>query len=364
MNKTIEEKSKFKYGARRFFICAVVVVGIIILGILAACSPEGVAGSRDSTGQASKPEKILLTWEPTESTADFDSMRQVFADSIAEGAGVPCESVTTTDYNVAIESIISGKVHMASLGAYEYVEAHKKNPAVEIAFVLSNSEGKLDPTSYHSQVLVREEDADQYMSNGEYSIDGIEGKNYSFVSLSSTSGFIVPSNVYMKEFSRSSIDDFSESGRFFKNVLIAGSHVNSLFNLLRGEVDLASCDDTGTASFYNVESGANGEVGSVYVIRDGLDAPLDAFAGQRVVVVASFSVPAVPFCVNTDVVDKETLESIISYMCSKAVSDNPEIFLDVDSTTMTRYRKTSADIGFVPADDAYYDSFRQLIGED
>lgn len=351
--------------SRRQFLIdgTVAALSATTLGSLVGCAAPASSGS-GAASTVAKPETLLFEWEPTASTAQYDSMREVFAQAIAEGAGIPCESVGTTDYNVAIESLSAGKVHYASLGASEYVEVHKKNPAVEIAWVLSNKEGELDPVSYHSQVLCLEENAIQYMKDGAYSTENVKGKNYSFVSLSSTSGFVIPATIYKNEFGLGSTDDLSESSKFFNTVTMAGSHTNCLYNVLSGDSDLCSCDDTGAANNYTVVSGANGEVGSVYEIKAGLDAPMDEHAGKRLVVIESFAVPAVPFCVNTDVVDEETRKKVVDYMCSDAVSNNPEIFIDPsDTTTVSKWKKSSDKVGFVPADDSYYDDFRKLIGD-
>ena len=326
---------------------------------------EPKEGADGASQDVAKPEKIIFAWEPSNSTTEYENMREVFGEAIAEGAGVPCEILTTTDFNVTIESLSSGKAHMASLGASEYVEIHKKNPAVEVAFVLSDKEGKLNQVSYHSQVLCREEDVDQYKrADGTFSIDDIKGKDYAFVSLSSTSGFVIPATIFVSKFGMKNTDDFAESGGFFSTVTMAGSQVLSVYTLVNGDADLCSCDDTSASAAYNVVSGENGEVGTVYEIKEGLDGELANHAGKRLVCVESYPVPAVPFCVNTDFVPEDMRKDIVDYMCSSAVSDNPELFKDPsDKETVTKWKKTSDKVSFVPADDSYYDDFRQLIGE-
>lgn len=353
--------------SRRRFLAGTGAAGLTLAAgfALAGCSGgSGASGAASSSAKAAtKPDKIIFAWEPGASEGKYENMRDVFAECIAEGAGIPCEPMTTTDYNVCIESVNAGKAHMASLGAQEYCELHKKNPNVVVGFVLSDKNGDLNQVSYHSQVLCLRENVDKYRSGDGFSLDGIKGLNYSYVDLSSTSGCIIPSTVFASEFGGSA-DDYRESGKFFSTVLFGGSHVNSIYNVLTGDADLCSCDDTGAANNYNVISGANGEVGAVYAIKDGLDAPLDQYAGTELVCIASYAVPAVPFVINTSVVDDETANKIIDYMCSSAVSDNPELFKDPsDKDTVTKWTKSSDKIGFVRADDSYYDDFRKLIGE-
>lgn len=138
----------------------------------------------------------------------------------------------------------------------------------------------------------------------------------------------------------------------------------SVYALVSGDADLCSCDNTSAAAAYNVVSGENGQVGTVYEIKEGLEGELANYAGKRLVCVESYPVPAVPFCVNTDFVPVDMRQSIVDYMCSDAVSDNPELFKDPDDKqTVTKWKKTSDKVSFVPADDGYYDDFRALIGE-
>lgn len=368
---------------RQFLTVGGAFVGMAAVAGLAGCSSSGsssasAAASSAASGSASAsaasgksavaaPEKIVFAWEPGASEGKYENMRDVFAEAIAAGAGIPCEPMTTPDYNVCIEAVNSGQAPMASLGAQEYVELHKKNPAVEVAFVLSDKDGKLNQVSYHSQVLVSEENAAKYKNaKGEYELNEelMKGTNIAYVNQSSTSGCIIPSTVMSTEFGVANVDDMREPGKFFNNVIFGGSHVLAMYQVLTGDADVCTVDDTGAANNYKVVEGENGVVGSVYEIKADLEAPMDEFAGKRLVVIASYPVPAVPFVVNTDYVPADMVKNIVDYMCSSAVSDNPELFKDPkDEDTVTKWKKSSDKIGFVPADDSYYDEFRKLIGE-
>lgn len=333
---------------------------------LGGCGSSSGSSNSGAAADIPTPETLYMEWLPSESTADYENMRDVFAQCISEGAGgIPCETVTTTDINVVVEAICAGTTHYAYLGASEYIEAHAKNPAVQPAWVLSDSEGKLNPVTYHSQVLCREEDAAKYKKGDTYELGDIAGTDYAFVSASSTSGFVIPATVYAKNANLESTDDIATSGKYLGTVTMAGSHALSLYTLLSGDADLCSCDDTGTCNYYEVVEGENGEVGAVYQVKEGMEAPLDEMAGQRVVVVASYATPGAPFCVNTSVVPAELNEQVVTFMCSDAVSGNPELFKDpADEKTVTKWKHSSDLVGFVELDDSYYDDFRTLLGKE
>lgn len=357
---------------RQFVVGGTVVAASAALAAMTGCSSDSgsssSAASSAATEEVAAPEKLIFAWEPGASEGKYENMRDLMAEAIAEGAGVPCEPLTTTDYNVCIESVNSGKAHYASLGAKEYVELHKKNPKVEVAWVLSDSEGELNPVSYHSQVLVLEDNAEQYkQADGTYKLtkEQLEGKNYSWVELSSTSGFVIPSISMAQEFGVSSSDDLGESGKFFDTVYFGGNHANSMLNVLTGDADFCSADDTGLAAYYNVIEGENGELGALYEVKEGLEAPFDEYAGTKLRVVTTYPVPAVPFVVNTEYVPADMNEAVIEYMGSEAVYGNPELFKDPsDKDTVTKYTQSTGKVRFISAPDSYYDDFRKMIGEE
>lgn len=345
---------------RRQFITggAMAAVGALTATSLVGC---GESASTDEGGVA-EVEKVVFVWEPNESTTAYDGMRAEVAACIEQGAGVPCEVMTTTDYNVTIESLASGEAQMASLGASEYVEVHAKNPAVGIAFVLSNEEGELDQASYYAQICVKRADAEKYLENGEYVLKDLEGKNFSYVSLESTSGFVIPATSIKNLYNLESTDELSESGSFFETVLFPGSHPGSLYNLLSGDADFAVFADYLTNPFLEIVEGEASQPGCVYRVLEGQDAPLDTVAGEEFVVIESYAVPAVPICVNTEALPAEMIENIIAYMTGDEVANNSKIFPDPDDTeTVSNWTKTTDKVRFVRADDSYYDDFREMI---
>ncbi len=341
---------------------ATIVASVVGGAALAGCSSSSDGAS--SSEETESIDKIVFIWEPTESADNYASFREAVAECIAQGAGVPCEMMTTTDYNVTIEALVSGQANMASLGASEYVEAHAKNPAVTIAFVQSNDEGELDQASYYAMFGVKIDDADEYLdADGNYSIENLAGKNFSFVSLNSTSGFVLPATVIVGQEGLDSTDELSESGSYFGTVLFPGSHPGALYNLMSGEADAAVFADYLIDPSVELVSGEASEVGAVYRVRDDAETPLDEVAGQEFVIIESLPVPAVPICINTDVTPADMVESIIEYMTSDEVANNPEIFADPDDAeTVSNWTKTSDKICFVRADDSYYDEFREMIG--
>ena len=112
-------------AGRRFGVAAVATV--LAVGLWGCNGSTGADGG--SSGAAEAPEKIVFAWEPSNSGSDYEAMRDAMAAAITEATGIPCEVMTTTDYNVTIEALSSGQAQIASLGADEYVEIHERNPS-------------------------------------------------------------------------------------------------------------------------------------------------------------------------------------------------------------------------------------------
>lgn len=345
---------------------ALALAGALVLGMVGCTGSGATAPGGTEAKQPERPEKIVFAWEPSNSGADYEAMRDSMAAAIEDATGIPCEVMTTTDYNVTIEALSSGQAQVASLGADEYVEIHDRNPAIEAGFVLSDKQGELNPVSYYSQIICRDGEQDQFTdANGAFDFDKLRGQDYSFVSLSSTSGYVIPATVFAGKFGYDNIDVFAESGEFFNKVVMATSQPLSVYQVASGNVNLASCDNTSASAAYHVVSGINGEVGCVYEVQEGLEGDLANWAGSRLVCVNSFPVPAVPFCINTEALPADVVDAIITYMTSDEVANNPDIFVNPDNPShKSKYKKSSDKVRFVAADDAYYNDYRKLVGKE
>lgn len=156
--------------SRRQFVAGSAALAMAgMFGALTGCTAggSGAAAGADtasaSTGgdAASSTDPITMVWLPDNSSADLTSSREAIGAAITAACGREANLLTTTDYNVAIESIASGKAQMALLGPEGYVQANKKNPKVLAAFTNSDEDGGLEGACYYSRICVRKEDADQ-----------------------------------------------------------------------------------------------------------------------------------------------------------------------------------------------------------
>ena len=243
------------------------------------------------------------------------------------------------------------------------MQANKKNPAVQAAFTNSDEDGGLDGACYYSRICVRTEDADAYKSGSGYSIEGIKGGSFSFVSATSTSGFKVPSSGIVEEFDLDSSDVLLEAGGFFSEVLFGNSHVGSVVNLLSGDADAAAFDDVDVDMYLDLVSGEPNSVGAVYQAKADAEAPMDTVRGKQFTIIAITPVLNSPFCFNEDAISEEDRTKIVDHFCSDAVANDPAIFVDPeDENAKGLFEKDSEKTRFVETDDAWYEPIRKLGG--
>lgn len=336
-------------------------LALLLIAVLALGTVLLATGCSSESDSSSSGEPLTVVFLPDNSSSDMEASRDALAEIIEEATGRDVEIMTTTDYNVAIEAIVSGEAQMGYFGAEGYVEANEKNDAVQCAFTASDENGTLDEACYYSRICVKAENADEYADGDSYSIDNIEGKSFSFVSATSTSGFAVPASEIVSCFDLDSTDDLLEDGTFFSSVMFGDSHQGSAVNLLSGNADVAAFDDIDVDMYFDLVSGEANEIGAVYQVKDDADAPFDSVRGEQFTIIGSTPVLNGPFCYNTDELTEEECEAITEAMCSEETANNSAIFYNPDDEDASGLvEKTSDQTCFVEVEDSWYDPIRDL----
>lgn len=351
------------------------VAGILLLASvmmsLAGCSTTaspsdtGSDAAGNSTDNDKYADTITVVWYPNESASDYDSARKHFEDLISQATGKEVVEKQTTDYNIAIEALASGQAQIgAVMGALGFVQAQQKNAKVLPLLVNSDADGKLDAAVYYSWFAVNKDDADQYMTNGKYSIDNIKGKKISFVSNSSTSGFLFPTTSIIAHFSSDDLtqDDLIEGGsdKFFSEVLFGGSHQGSAINLLTGKCDAAAFCDVELDTYATPVSGDNKTAGSVWKINEDASAPFDTVAGQEFVIIQAMPVQNGPTAYNSDTLSPEDVQAIQELFTSDTVTNDSQMFVPDESSVAGFYKQSSSKC-FIAVDNSWYDPIRDML---
>jgi len=332
---------------------------ILVLSVFTGCG---------KTSTISKGSDIItIVWYPNESGEDLKAARDEFSKVIEKATGKKVDHKLTTDYAIAIETIVNNNAHLAFMGAQGYVEAHNKNDKVLPLVVSSGTSGTLDDAVYYSWLSVKKGNEGQYQKDGKFSIDNIQGKRFSFVSNSSTSGFKVPSSGIVGHFSKMdkwknlTQEDLMEGGddRFFKEVLFGGSHQGSAVNLLTDKVDVAAFCDVCVANYVELVEGEPNRPGSVYAVKKDAAEPFNTLPGEEFVLISVTPVLNAPFVMNTEILSKEDQKAILDALTSDEVANNEKIFVPKGSEFAGLFSKKGSEC-FLKVEDAWFNPIREL----
>lgn len=332
----------------------------LVFVMLVACAD----GSAES-GESEVDDVINIVWYPNESGSDMKSSRDEIGRIITEATDKEVEHHLTTDYAIAIETLINNNADLAFMGAVGYIEAKNGNDAVEPLVVPSGESGTLDDAIYYSWLAVNVDEQENFKVDGEFSLDTIVDRPFSFVSNSSTSGFVVPSSNLIEYFSEQeeyadlTQEDLMEGGPLFSQVIFGGSHQGSAVNLLNNTVEVAAFCDTCVESYVDVVEGEENTVGAVYRVKDDAAEPFNTVAGSEFTLMSVTPVLNAPFAANLEVLGQEDFDILQELFSSDEVANNEEIFVPADSEESGLFYK-SADERFVPAENSWFDPIREL----
>ncbi|WP_339226244.1 PhnD/SsuA/transferrin family substrate-binding protein [Oceanobacillus sp. FSL K6-2867] len=333
---------------------------VLVLAMLGACS-GGTASGED--GEVD--DVIDIVWYPNESGNDMKSSRDEIGRVIEEATDKKVEHHLTTDYAIAIETLVNNNADVAFMGAVGYIEAKNGNDAVQPLVVPSGESGTLDDAIYHSWLAVNMDEQDNFKVDGEFSLDTIVDKPFSFVSNSSTSGFVVPSSSIVEYFSEQDEyadltgEDLMEGGPFFSQVLFGGSHQGSAVNLLNNSVEVAAFCDTCVESYVELVEGEANTPGAVYRVKDDAAEPFNTVAGSEFILMSVTPVLNAPFAANLDVLGQEDFDILQELFASDEIANNEQIFVPEDSGESGLFFK-SGEERFIPVEDSWFDPIREL----
>jgi phosphonate transport system substrate-binding protein len=152
-----------------------------------------------------------------------------------------------------------------------------------------------------------------------------------------------------------------ESGPFFSEVLLGGSHQGSLLNLVSGDVAAAAFDDIDVDMHLELVSGEANMPGAVYKVRDDAGDPFTAVRGKQFTILSSTPVLNAPFVYNEGVVSEADRKAITAYFCSDKMANDKRIFSDPnDKEARALFVKKTPDVCFLEVDDAWYEPIRKL----
>ncbi len=170
---------------------------------------------------------LTLALTPSRDPTALKEAGDAFAKTISQVSGVPVKAIVASDYAGVIEALRSKRVDLAFVHPVGYVLANREAGCQIL--VRDVWQGK---TAYTARFYVRKD-------RGIQRVEDLRGKTVAFVDPASSSGYIYPMVLLIKQGLVRDRDPKS----FFKDALFTGTHEAALQSVLRGRVDAAASFD-------------------------------------------------------------------------------------------------------------------------
>jgi len=334
---------------------------LMLIAIMFAIMPVFAGGNQEEgeMEEMASSEPLVWIWYPNESTPEFADARAAIIAVAEEALGREIEEQLTTDYAIAIEALVNENAAFSWFGGEGYTQAHAREAAV-LPLVTASPTESLDDAKYYSMLGTLRENEDMFKVGGDFDLDTLEQKSFSFVSNSSTSGFRVPSSVISGHFNVES-EELLEGGpgMVFSEVMFGGSHQGSFFNVLTGQADLGAFCNVCVDSYIEwVDGELNDPLpGDIIRVKQGADAPFDQVEGVEVVLIETVPVLNAPIVMNTNLLTDAEVQALKDAFTSEATMSNQDIFGPEGSSAFFEEGER-----FLLVEDEWYDPIRRLSG--
>lgn len=290
----------------------------VLEGVGPAPAPRPHTGGDFSLERDELPagrEHLVLGLAPTVGPAVIEAQLQPTAEYLSERLDVPVRLVVASSYDDLIRLVVDAEVDLALLPPLSYVKARRQQPRIQlVASVIKQAR-----THYAAYVLVRDDSPYQRLED-------LAGKPIAFVERSSTSGYLFPYAALLDR----GVDPERDAP---DTAMFAGSHVDAIHWLRRGEVEAAA-----TAS------------GMLEVALDLDRAPKAGRSTKLRVLYKAGDIPYDALCATT-ALPRRALPKVRGAVLTLHVH-NPEAAAALAADTQLT--------GWSPPDDAQYDEIRRV----
>jgi phosphonate transport system substrate-binding protein len=227
-----ESKAANRTCGHQFLLRQVLAV-FLTLGVIfssTGCTPTNSSNNSQSTEPSmTQPvnthqlKTLKIAVIPSRSPEKQKQATKILADYLEKSLSLPVNLEVPKDYDTTINLLVEGKVQMAYLGPLSYVQARQRNSQIEPIVAPID---KLTKRPWYTSVILAR------ANSGIKTLKDLKGKRLSFVSKSSTSGYLVPTAALLNQ--------GLDPERDFTTVSFAGSHDISIKALVSGKVDAAA----------------------------------------------------------------------------------------------------------------------------
>jgi phosphonate transport system substrate-binding protein len=203
-------------------LSTIVLVAAVAV-VLASCG--GGSGGGGGGGSASDDEPLQVGLIPNENPEEVEAQYQPLEDYLKKELGREVELSVPTTYNAVVEAMVSGELDLAYFGGLTYVQARQR---ADVHPLFTEVNPRTGTTKYRSVIIVP---ADSDIEK----IEDLEGRDFAFGSVSSTSGSLYPSIIL----NQAGIDYRTDLGE----VVYTGGHDTTAQAVANGRVAAGGLED-------------------------------------------------------------------------------------------------------------------------
>jgi phosphonate transport system substrate-binding protein len=199
------------------------VLVAVVAVVLASCG--GGSGGGGGGGSASGDEPLQVGLIPNENPEEVEAQYQPLEDYLKKELGREVELSVPTTYNAVVEAMVSGELDLAYFGGLTYVQARQR---ADVHPLFTEVNPRTGTTKYRSVIIVP---ADSDIEK----VEDLEGEDFAFGSVSSTSGSLYPSIML----NQAGIDYRTDLGE----VVYTGGHDTTAQAVANGRVAAGGLED-------------------------------------------------------------------------------------------------------------------------
>ncbi len=191
--------------------------------VLASCG--GGSGEGGGGGSASGDEPLQVGLIPNENPEEVEAQYQPLEDYLKKELGREVELSVPTTYNAVVEAMVSGELDLAYFGGLTYVQARQR---ADVHPLFTEVNPRTGTTKYRSVIIVP-------ANSKVEKVEDLEGKDFAFGSVSSTSGSLYPAIML----NQAGIDYRTDLGE----VVYTGGHDTTAQAVANGRVAAGGLED-------------------------------------------------------------------------------------------------------------------------
>ncbi len=201
---------------------SLLVMLAVVAAILSGCGGGGGGGGG---GSASGDAPLRVGLIPNENPEEVEAQYQPLEDYLKKELGREVELSVPTTYNAVVEAMVSGELDLAYFGGLTYVQARQR---ADVHPLFTEVNPRTGTTKYRSVIIVP---ADSDVEK----VEDLEGEDFAFGSVSSTSGSLYPSIML----NQAGLDYRTDLGE----VVYTGGHDTTAQAVANGRVAAGGLED-------------------------------------------------------------------------------------------------------------------------